>query len=111
MLFEPKGIKPVKYSESTGEAIYTIEDALNIAAQMSNDPHEVIWGGDILDSDFEYTYDSWHYDGGMGKSAVQLNQESIICARDYLQNYLRRNGTHFHVILVISSCMSVVFRI
>ena len=111
MLFEPKGIKPVKYSESTGEAIYTIEDSLNIAAQMSNAPHEVIWGGDILDSDFEYTYDSWHYDGGMGKSAVQLNQESSICAGDYLQNYMRRNGKHFHVILVISSCMSVVSRI
>ena len=62
MSFEPKGIKPVKYSPSTGEAIYTIEDALSIAAQMSNNPNEVIWGGDILDSDFEYTYDSWHYD-------------------------------------------------
>ena len=111
MSFEPKGIKPVKYSQSTGEAIYTIEDALSIAAQISNAPYEVIWGGDILDSDFEYTYDSWHYDGGMNKSAVQLNQESSICARDYLQNYLGRNGTHFHVILVISSCMNVVIRI
>jgi hypothetical protein len=107
MLFKPKGIAPVKHSEFTGEEIYTIEDALLIVTQVLDKPYYAIWGGDILDSRFDYTYDSWHYDGNIQKSPVQINQESCLAARSYLENYMTRNGTHFHVILVISNGMGV----
>lgn len=108
MIFEPKGIIPVRYSEETGEPIYTIEDALHIVGDVSKDPYYTVWGGDILDSSFEYTYDNWHYDGDVRKSSMELNQESCIYASNYLKNYISRNGISFYVILVIGSGLNVV---
>ena len=57
-------------------------------------------GGDLLDKDGQFTYDSWYYNYEESKSACENCIASIKKAEEYTESYKRRNGDLFFVVLV-----------
>ena len=77
---------------SWGEMAWKIEDALDVLEYFSSQNHLVL-GGDILDLNFEYTYDNWYYNGSSSKGSISVSEE-------YLFNFIKNNGKNYYVVFV-----------
>ena len=61
----------------------------------------VLLGGDILDSNGNYTYGNWYYEYNPVVSEQENCKCSIEKARKYLLSYIEKNGVQYTVVLVL----------
>lgn len=61
----------------------------------------VLLGGDILDSNGNYTYGNWYYEYNSAIDAQQNSKQSVQKAKVYLHSFIERNGSHYYVMLVL----------
>ena len=92
-----QGICP-RRTES-GEFAWQIKDHL-LLLELFYDRKCVVLGGDVLDSDRNYTYDSWYYNDNTKISHGDNVKDSISIAKDYLSNYIKSNGENYYVVFV-----------
>lgn len=93
-----KKIYPVKItSYEIGWRIKDINDVL----QWLNKNNQIVLGGDIIDSQKNYTYDNWFYNYNHLQSVLENVNTSIAKALDYTSNYLKNNGDDYYVVLIL----------
>lgn len=58
-----------------------------------------ILGGDVLNSDLEYTYDNWYIEKET-LDPSKFSSFSIDITEKYIENYVNLNGDNFYFVLV-----------
>lgn len=58
-----------------------------------------ILGGDVLNSNLEYTYDNWYIEKET-LDPSKLSSFSIDITEKYIENYVNLNGDNFYFVLV-----------
>ena len=81
------------------EFAWHIEDAPEILEHLVTQG-SIIHGGDILDEHLEYTYSNWYYTDSHELTKFENIQKSLAVALDYIERFVRNNGTKFYVIIV-----------
>lgn len=66
---------------------------------LSSD-NTTLLGGDLLDKNGQFTYDSWYYNYKESISDHENSITSIEIAKEYIESYRRRNGDSFFVVLI-----------
>ena len=85
---------------SDAETAWRIQDA-NLVLEYLQDQRKIVLGGDILDKQGKYTYDSWYYNVDSNKN-LQFNVEySYRTSTEYISNYMKANGSAFYVVFVV----------
>ena len=80
--------------------IWSIEDSEEIITEiLSNDI--VLLGGDVIDNQFKHTHDSWYYNYNNAKSPKENCKIAATVAKEYIFNYMQRNGNEFYIEFVI----------
>lgn len=62
----------------------------------------IVLGGDILNSEMEYTYDSWYHNIDRSLSKSLNVEKSFDTAQEYIQKYINWNGESYFVVLIVS---------
>lgn len=62
----------------------------------------IVLGGDIIDSQKNYTYDNWFYNYNRSLSFAENVKASIAKAQNYVSNYLNTNGENYFAVLVLN---------
>jgi len=92
------GIYPVKISSCVfGWHLKDVKKVLNCLKAN----RQIVLGGDILDLQKNYTYDSWFYNYNHSKCLLENVNSSMDVALDYVTNYIRNNGEEYYVVLVL----------
>lgn len=60
----------------------------------------IILGGDILDSNLEYTGDNWYYETNKTEDIRCNSIRSCDCMEKYIKKYADLNGVDFYMIVV-----------
>ena len=76
-----------------------VSEVLDLA--LSN--HWIVLGGDILTLEQEYTYDNWYYIPNPQKPLVENVRASIEKSRNYISQYVTKNGDRFLIDFSISN--------
>lgn len=82
-------------------ACWRLKDAKNVLNWLKTN-NQIVLGGDILDLQKNYTYDSWFYNYNHSKTLVENVNTSIDIALDYTTNYVRNNGKEYYVVFVLN---------
>ncbi|MBQ3229775.1 MAG: hypothetical protein IJB49_02025 [Clostridia bacterium] len=85
---------------SNTEMAWAIEDA-NLVLEYLKNENKVVLGGDILNNELEYNYDSWYYNVKDNQNSRFDVEYSIDVAIKYISNYIKDNGNAFFVVFVI----------
>lgn len=85
---------------SSCETAWPIADAVYVLAYYEKRGH-VILGGDILNSDLVYNYDSWYYTPVDSRSHNENVASSIATAKKYISDYIDKNGVNYYMVLVV----------
>jgi hypothetical protein len=80
---------------TTGEYAWNHADAIEVIKYLT-DKNCVISGGDVLNVNFEYTYDNWYYT----YSEVDNISASASKATEYIEWYNKKFGDDFYYIIV-----------
>lgn len=88
---------PINISEY--EDAWKLEDALCIIEKIY-EQKKIILGGDILDNNLQYNYDNWYYEPVDGDNREENIKNSYVEACQYIQDYIKKNGKDFYVIIV-----------
>ncbi len=93
----------VIYAKETSwqEFAWQIKDALAVLEYVAS-KENVVLGGDILDNNLNYTYDNWFYNTDESKSLCDNSVSSVNTAKEYISNYIKRNGTDYYVVIVLA---------
>lgn len=93
-----KRITSIEFSDN--EMACKIEDAILVLDYLKENK-KIVLGGDILNKYREYNYDNWYYNIDLNYD-IRFNLEtSHKKAKEYLANYIQRNGDDFYVLFVI----------
>lgn len=92
-----EGIVPHKISLC--ELAWNIDDIKPILQWLSEN-NKVVLGGDVLDTNKEYTYDNWYYNPDDTCSSLINSKRSIEKASEYISNYIALNGSDCYIVLV-----------
>lgn len=84
----------------TGEFAWKITDALYILDAYKKE-NRIVLGGDVLDSNLDYTCDNWYYEPDPDKSREENVIASYTSGYNYLSDYMRLNGEDYWIVLVI----------
>ncbi len=81
------------------EAAWDISDIDEIIKEATSNK-KVILGGDILNTDMEYTYDNWYYSPDRAKDKEYNVRQSCNHTLMYLSDYMREHGKKFCIVVV-----------
>lgn len=90
------------YSKETPnkELAWALKDSEAVLEYMYSNK-QLVLGGDILNSEFEYTYDNWFYNKDKSKSNEENSKQSVKFAIQYIVKYMEENGNNYYVIFVV----------
>ena len=60
----------------------------------------IVLGGDILDSNMNYTCDNWYYEPDKSIERKVNSIQSCSCMKEYIDNYVKLNGTDYYIVIV-----------
>ena len=84
------------------EEAWNIEDTLSLLEYYRHN-NIIILGGDILNTNFKHTYDSWFYNPDTSQNSVSNSNSSIQKATKYITQYLNNNGNKYYVVFVVEN--------
>lgn len=94
-----KNIRPITVNNC--EEVWNIKDVL-LSLEHYRQNRIIVLGGDILDTQFKHTYDSWYYNPDNTKDTMSNVNNSIQKATKYITEYINRNGNNYYVTIVLN---------
>ena len=83
----------------TTEYAWKYTDAVEVVNYLSQREY-VLLGGDVLNSDFSYTYDNWYYSYNHSISLEDNLKWSVLKAIEYVGWYNKKFGDGYYYIIV-----------
>ena len=93
---------PYSKTTSSGQIVWTASGLFLLMDQIKENKW-IILGGDVLTCTGNYTCDSWYYNPDSYLSLSQNIYKSITVCRDYITEYIKRNGIDFLFSIVLSN--------
>lgn len=90
-------VRSIKISEY--EEAWRIEDSFEVIKYLTKQ-NKIILGGDILGKKLQYIYDNWYYEPSESNNRTKNIIDSYNIACQYIQDYIKKNGTDYYVIIV-----------
>ena len=98
MFSNDRKIYPKKFSPHV--SAWQIND-VNEILEWLRTKEQVVLGGDLLNPQGGYTYDSWYYNYKDEKSLHHNINESVDVAKKYILDYISNNGDDYYVVIVL----------
>ncbi len=97
--FLTKNFKIQPLELSNFETAWKIKD-IPIVLQYCFSKKIVVLGGDILNFNKQYNYDNWYYNFEEKLGIAENSENSYNKAIRYINEYIKKNGEAFYVIIV-----------